>query len=178
MTNTAHNTAAAAEQGFTLIEVAVAVLVLAVGLLGIAGMQSSGMQATLKSHQRAIAMTQAQDIADRIRANVSALRSKDYAAAISSTAPSPDCKTSNNTCTSPELAATDLYNWQTDNAALLPSGQGSITCADIDATTTAVYEAGTNCLITVRWDGERSGVTGTGCTAATDLTCLRLRITP
>jgi hypothetical protein len=40
-------------------------------------------------------------------------------------------------------------------------------------------EAGTDCIITVRWDGERNGATGTGCTgASTDLTCLRMRITP
>lgn len=165
------------EKGFTLIEVAIALLVLAVGLLGIAGMQSSSMQITLKSHQRAIAMTQAQDISDRIRANISGLRSTDYTNTIPTTAPSPDCLTISNTCTSSELAATDLYNWETQNAALLPSGQGSIACTDIDASTAATLEAGSTCLITVRWDGERSGATGTGCTASTDLTCLRMRIT-
>ena len=168
------------EKGFTLIEVAVALLVLAVGLLGIASMQSSGMQATMKSHQRAIAMTQAQDIADRIRANLAGLRSTDYDNAIAVSAPSPNCLTASNACTSPQLAATDLYNWQTENAALLPSGQGSITCTDIDNTTNATYEAGSTCLITVMWDGQRDGANGTGCDPddAGDLTCLRMRITP
>lgn len=179
MTNTAHNTTATAEKGFTLIEVAVALIVLSVGLLGIAGMQASGMKNTLKSHQRAVAMLQAQDIADRIRANLAGMRTKEYTKAIVSPAPSPDCVTSSNTCTAAELAATDLYNWDAANAALLPSGAGSIACTDIDASTTATYEEGTSCTITVRWDGDRTGATGTGCTSAsTDLVCLRMRITP
>ena len=180
MTNTIHNAVTKLERGFTLIEVAVALLVLAVGLLGIAGMQSSGMQATMKSHQRATAMTQAQDIADRIRTNLSALRSMDYVGTIATVAPSPNCQTVSNICTSPQLAATDLFNWQTENAASLPSGQGRITCTDINVATATILEAGTTCLITVMWDGERSGVTGTGCNPAStsDLSCLRMGITP
>lgn len=178
--NAVHHRTADRQGGFTLIEVAVSLIVLSVGLLGIAGMQSSGMQNTLKSHQRAVAMLQAQDISDRIRANLAGMRTKEYTKTISPPpAPSPDCVTSSNTCTAAELAATDLYNWDAANAALLPSGAGSITCTDIDATTTASYEEGTSCTITLRWDGDRTGATGTGCTSAsTDLTCLRMRITP
>jgi type IV pilus assembly protein PilV len=165
--------------GFTLIEVAIAMLVLAVGLLGIAGIQSKGMQSTHLSHQRSVAMTQALDLADRIRANIAGLRAMDYSITIPTSAPSPDCQTSSNSCTAAELAATDLYNWQTDNASLLPSGQGSISCTDIDAGTTATLEAGSSCLITVLWDGNRDGSTGTLCNgAAGQLTCLRMRITP
>ena len=183
MTNTTNKAAlqrtVRSQQGFTLIEVAVALIVLAVGLLGIAGMQSSGMQNTLKSHHRAVAMMQAQDIADRIRANISGMRATAYTNAIPGSAPSPNCMTSGATCTPTQLAATDLFNWQTENAAVLPSGAGSIACTDIDATTVAAFEAGTSCTITIRWDGDRTGATGTGCTtAATDLTCLRMRIMP
>lgn len=184
MTNTVQHTATSlkgrrSEKGFTLIEVAVALLVLAVGMLGIAGMQSSGMKTTFKSHQRAIAMTQAQDMADRIRANISGLRSTEYTNAIPTSAPSPDCQTSGNTCTSVQLAATDLFNWETENASLLPSGQGSIACTDLVAGTAATLEAGSTCLITVMWDGERTGATGALCNGATgQLTCLRMRITP
>lgn len=167
------------ESGFTLIEVAVALLVLAVGLLGVSGLQSSGIQTTLRSHQRAIAMTQAQNISDRIRANLGGLRSTDYTNAISGTAPNPTCMTSSNTCTSSQLAATDLYNWQVATAALLPSGQGNIACTDINAGTPNILEAGSNCLITIRWDGNRNGAVGTGCSGSSaDLTCLRMSITP
>lgn len=183
MTNTTHKAVlqrtARGQQGFTLIEVAVALIVLAVGLLGIAGMQSSGMQNTLKSHHRAVAMMQAQDIADRIRANISGMRATAYTNAIPTTAPSPNCMTSGSSCTSAQLAATDLFNWEAENQASLPSGAGSIACTDIDATTAAAYEAGTSCTITIRWDGDRTGATGTGCSgSSSDLTCLRMRIMP
>jgi type IV pilus assembly protein PilV len=165
--------------GFTLIEVAVALLVLAVGMLGVAGMQSSGMKATHQSHLRAVAMTQAQDLADRIRANLNGLRGTNYTGGIPNTAPSPNCQTSANSCSNAQLALSDLYNWQTENASRLPSGQGAIACNDINPGTANSLEAGTDCIITVRWDGERNGATGTGCTgASTDLTCLRMRITP
>lgn len=166
------------QKGFTLIEVAVSLLVLSVGLLGIAGMQSSGMQNTLKSHQRAAAMIQAQDIADRIRANLAGMRTTQYTNAISATPPSPDCWGSAGICNAAQLAATDLYNWQTANAAILPSGAGSIVCTDVNAATAATFEEGTSCLITIRWDGGRNGATGTSCTGtSTDLTCLRMRVT-
>lgn len=178
MTNDVRYTAKTTEKGFTLIEVAIALLVLAVGLLGIAGLQSTSIQTTLKSHQRAVAMSQAQDIADRIRANVTGLRSLDYINAIPGGAPNPDCQSLGASCTPTQLAATDLYNWDTANAALLPSGQGSITCTDIDAGTAATLEAGSTCLVTVMWDGERSGAAGTGCSSGSDLTCLRMRIMP
>lgn len=169
--------------GFTMIEILVALLVLAVGLLGIAGLQTSGMQATLKAHQRAVALNQSQDLADRIRANINGLRSMAYLQTIPTGAPTPDCMTSANTCTNDQLAATDLYNWETNNAALLPSGQGEISCTDIDATTTTLLESGSSCVITVRWDANRDGATGTGCDptntgASGDLACMRLRVIP
>lgn len=174
----------ASEAGFSMIEVAVALLVLAVGLLGIAGLQTSGMKATLKSQQRTVAMNQVQDLADRIRANLSGLRAKEYIKAIAGAAPSPDCVSSANTCTAAELAASDLYNWQTASSTLLPAGEGGVTCTDIDAVKTpTILDAGSSCMITLRWDSNRDGATGTGCDptntgASGDLACLRMRIIP
>jgi len=165
------------EKGFTMIEITVALLVLMIGLLGIASMQTYGVQATMKSHQQAIAMIQAQDIADRIRTNISGLRSTQYTNAIPVAAPAPTCIALAATCTPAQLAATDLFNWQTENASSLPLGQGSIACTDIDAATVATLEAGSSCVITLRWDGNRNGAVGLGCSgSATDLACLRMRV--
>lgn len=165
------------EKGFTMIEVVIALLVLMVGLLGIASMQTYGVQATMKSHQQAIAMVQAQDIADRIRTNISGLRSTQYTNAIPGAVPDPTCIELADTCTSTQLAATDLFNWQTENAASLPLGQGSIVCTDIDAATAGTLEAGSSCVITLRWDGNRNGAVGLDCSgSALDLTCLRMRV--
>lgn len=58
-------------RGFTLIEVLVALIILSVGLLGLAALQTRANQAEVESYQRAQAMLLANDIADRIRANSS-----------------------------------------------------------------------------------------------------------
>ena len=59
----------AAAAGFTLIESLVALLVLSIGLLGVAAMQLASLQANNGAFQRTQATFLAQDIADRMRAN-------------------------------------------------------------------------------------------------------------
>ena len=55
--------------GFTLIEVLVALLVLAVGLLGVAALQFRGIQYSQGALMRSMASTLASDITEKIRAN-------------------------------------------------------------------------------------------------------------
>ncbi|RBW48199.1 type IV pilus modification protein PilV [Marinobacter sp. F3R11] len=55
--------------GFTMIEVLVAVLVLAIGLLGVAGVQLVSMQQTVNSTLRSEATMYAQTVAERLRSN-------------------------------------------------------------------------------------------------------------
>ena len=57
------------QSGMSLIEVMVAVLVLAVGLLGLASLQARALVWSDSSHYRSIAADLASDLADRIRAN-------------------------------------------------------------------------------------------------------------
>ena len=57
------------QQGFTLIEVMVAVFVLAVGILGMAGMQAVSVRESQNSIFRSQADILAGDMADRLRAN-------------------------------------------------------------------------------------------------------------
>ncbi|WP_372965496.1 type IV pilus modification protein PilV [Marinobacter sp.] len=70
-------------RGISMIEVMVAVLVLAIGLLGVAGMQTLSMQQTHGADQRSVAVLHLQTIADEIRsektmsaADISAWKSK------------------------------------------------------------------------------------------------------
>ena len=60
------------------------------------------------------------------------------------------------------MAQFDLFEWNTQNAALLPQGQGT------------VVANGNQFTLTIRWDNDRSGVNGTNCSGDTsvDLTCL------
>lgn len=56
-------------RGFTLIEVMVTVLVLAVGLLGVAGMHSRMLSGQLEAYQRATAVQLVNDMANRVRSS-------------------------------------------------------------------------------------------------------------
>lgn len=59
------------EQGFTLIEVLVALLVLAIGMLGVAAMQLKAVQGAHMAYQRSIASLAAQDAQERLWASLS-----------------------------------------------------------------------------------------------------------
>jgi type IV pilus assembly protein PilV len=59
----------AAQSGMTLIEILVAIVVLAIGLLGLAGLQLKGIQVNQGSTWRWQAAALAEDLADRIRAD-------------------------------------------------------------------------------------------------------------
>jgi type IV pilus assembly protein PilV len=61
-------------RGFTLIEVLVTVVILAVGLLGLAGLQVTSLNNQMESYQRAQAMLMLEDMANRIRSNAAAAK--------------------------------------------------------------------------------------------------------
>ena len=57
------------QRGVTLLEVLVTILIVAVGLLGLAGLQARIQTAELESYQRVQALVLLQDMVDRLRAN-------------------------------------------------------------------------------------------------------------
>jgi type IV pilus assembly protein PilV len=119
--------------GFTLVEVLVTLVILSVGLLGIAALHTASVRNNLDSALRSQASALAADIADRMRGNRNAAIGGSYDIAIGATrtvvAGSP-------------LADRDLDAWKTQLARSLPNGDGSI------ARTGDVF------TITVQW-GER-----------------------
>lgn len=137
------------QNGFSLIEVLIAVLVLAVGLLGLAGLQMTGLKSNYQAYLRTQAINMASGIADRMRANRSAAISGDYDMALgaSVSAPGTSCSGSGaSTCSPDQVAAEDQYQFN-QAVADLPSGQGSIQ---------RVNTAGRTLVrITVRWDESR-----------------------
>lgn len=66
------------QRGVGLIEVLVAVLVLAIGLLGIAGLQSRALKNGQSAFERSQAVTLTYLMLDAMRANVEAARAGDY----------------------------------------------------------------------------------------------------
>ncbi|MBT8087038.1 MAG: type IV pilus modification protein PilV [Gammaproteobacteria bacterium] len=102
------------QQGFTLIEVLVALLILSFGLLGIANLQLGGVSKSRNSFERSQAILLANEIVERIRANAPGAAGGGYDLASGDTAPTPssNCLGTSADCSPAELAAADLANWQ------------------------------------------------------------------
>jgi type IV pilus assembly protein PilV len=105
-------------RGFTLVEVLVALVVMAVGMLGIAALYVEGLRAGRTSVNRTSAITLAADMADRIQANAAAGAS--YVGA----GPGADnsCVNGNVDCAPPAIAADDWFHWSRDVQRRLPAG--------------------------------------------------------
>lgn len=110
-----------AARGFTMVEVLVALVVLAIGMLGIAGLFVTTLGSGGAAINRMQAVNLATDIADRIRSNRSANAA--YAGAASTSYTCIGAGAVN--CAPAEMAADDLLQWHTAIAATLPSSSGS-----------------------------------------------------
>ncbi|MDH4383537.1 MAG: type IV pilus modification protein PilV [Gammaproteobacteria bacterium] len=127
----------AAARGFTLIEVLVALAIFTIGLLGIAGLQVAGMRFTQGAQLRSVATIQAENMADRMRANrVGVLNGFYNTEGKMPSSITKDCNV--NSCSPAELASFDLFNWNTANGSskpresnpdALPGGSG-VVCLD------------------------------------------------
>lgn len=103
-----------ASRGVGLIEVLIALVVLAVGALAIISMQITGKQANYDAVQRTTAAHLASDLAERVRANPSGsggYLTGQILGAASVGAPDPAC-VEGASCTPTELAQADLYDWE------------------------------------------------------------------
>ena len=122
MTMAARQTRNLARQvrGFTLIEVLIALIIMSVGMLGIAGLYVHSMQAGRTSVLRHNAVTLAGDIADRIRANPRA------GAAYALAGANNNCVDGGVDCTIGEMAANDIWLWDQQAATTLPNGQVNV----------------------------------------------------
>ena len=136
--------------GFTLIEVLVALLVMALGMLGIASLLLVTTRSNTSSIMKQQAVQSANNAIDRLRANRAVALANGYNAndlVVSGTptypaAPGADCSLTS--CTSTQVAAYDIWYWLARDVAQLPLGCGSI----------ATQPSGTNTLVTVtvQWD--------------------------
>jgi len=122
------------QAGFTMVEVLVALVVLAVGLLGVAGMQMTALRGSNSSYQRSQAIFCVYDVMDRLRANRVAALAGNYDIAIGVVP--PDTAT---------VARLDLTQWKR-SLANIPLGDGSVVINGIEAT------------VCVEWDDDRDGI--------------------
>lgn len=113
--------------GFALLEVLVAILIMSVGVLALAGLQTSGVRAVHVSNLRTQVTQLSNDIMDRMRANPAAVTAGTYAMTSSAVPGDPGCIETS--CSTTALAQTDEYEWKKSLADTLPSGAG-IVCVD------------------------------------------------
>lgn len=133
-------------EGFTLIEVLVALVIFSVGLLGMAALHATAIRLNGESFYRTQASVLAHDLVDRMRANrTEALGSNAYLNAFGDVAADfTPCLVCGSAAA---VANNDLNEWKSALSATLPAGTGSV----------SVVAAGANPVyaIRVRWDEDR-----------------------
>lgn len=148
--------------GFTLIEVLVTTLVVGLGLLGLAGLQTASLRNTQVAEQRTEAARLAAEIADRMRVNGQGVAVGNYDNNASTT--TGDCVTK--LCTPAQSADDDMAQWRTALRARLPGGNdvAGIVCIDSDPNNGPATPAAPSCdaggnvyAIKIWWDDQRTG---------------------
>jgi type IV pilus assembly protein PilV len=148
----------ARSSGFSLIEVMVALIVLSVGLLGVARMQSLALSSTSVAMQRSMAAIEAESLASAMHANRGYWTNSDASGAVISIqgstmtvttgapllsgAGSPTCTSTTVFCTPPQLAAFELQQWGVDVNGVLPGNRSTINCGKVTPV---------SCMINITW---------------------------
>ena len=143
------------QNGFTLIEVLVALLIFAFGMLGLAGLQLQAHQSMSYAQSRTAATMAATHLFERMRANINAVNSGDYAFNSTSGLPAAvaACNTAAGCGTAAQMAQNDLREWILTLAQSLPILNGDLTfnsdasiriCLDSSPTTGVPTSVGAN----------------------------------
>ena len=114
------------QSGFSLIEAMVTLVVLSVGMIGIASLYGQGLGAGRTALYRTQAVNLAADMADRIRLN--RLAGAAYGGGANNNACDPPLAAL--PCTPAQMAAHDLFRWQASVVAMLPNGAGTVRFAN------------------------------------------------
>jgi len=147
------------QAGVSLIEVLVSTLILAIGLVGVAGMQALALHNNQEAQMRSHASALAYDLADRMRNNVAAANAGLYDPSTAST--SSTCYTPSG-CAMGDMARDDMQRWLTNVAATLPMGEGFV-CVDstpddgAGAGNPQCDGNGTLFAVKVWWDNDHDG---------------------
>lgn len=154
--------------GFSLIEVMVALVIISIGLLGIAKMQALAYASTSTASLRSLAAIEAASLASSMRSNraywavgaapvpitITGTTISDATLAATATAANFCTPAGSAPCTPAQLAAFDLHRWATALNALLPNPTATISCPTV---VTPI-----NCTIQVNWTEKMVAVNSQG----------------
>ncbi len=159
------NSISSPAKGFTLIEVLISLLVVAVGLLGIAGVQALSLNNTTIALNRSLAALQADGLAAMMHANQHYWQQTGSVPTITINIPTGQLDCRQNACSSSQMANWDLQVWGSGAPAVtgftavtglnttLPAGGGYVNCL----TGPPVV-----CTISVTWNENNLGISGAG----------------
>lgn len=125
------------QSGFTLVEVMIAVLIITVGMLGVAALQIASLKNNQSALERSEAVVLTYSIMDRMRANRDLAAAGDYDIAMPGSVAA---------CAGPaggSLAGNDVSQWIADIQTTFGAG---VACGAIDC------DLNFNCTITIQWD--------------------------
>lgn len=127
------------QRGVSLLEVLIAVLVLSLGLLGVAGLQTANIRNTQSAHQRTMAVLLASSMAERIRANATAAVNGSFVLPLRCSAMSPGAS----------IQSVEQASWLTE--IMTAFGNSGTSCGGV------TYNAATRTyIVTVQWDDSRA----------------------
>lgn len=149
------------QKGFTLLESLLALFVLTIGILGVAGMLLHGMRAGSVAMQRMVAVVKSQEIVERMRANVGygsdayfdtdANTRLNLLAYNNAVGVNNNCNNGTIICTPAQQAAHDIYMWQTELTALLPNSVSSPLNTAIEVAVPVAPSALYTVKVTIGW---------------------------
>lgn len=144
------------EQGFTLIEVLVTLIILATGLLGVVSMQVQAKKSSFDAMQRSIASSLAQNIIERIK-------DTGYATIVNYTSNSPygsgmsaiivSCNTEKSPCNAQQMAKYHTYHWEQALIGANVRNEGVNVGGLINAVG-CIEQHGHNVMVTISWRGK------------------------
>lgn len=152
------------QQGITLLESLIAIVVAALGILGILGVQMRTLTDTQTSMRRAQAIRLIEDLSERMKVNPNALSGiNTYVAGWTATPPTTAATkkcVGSTTCTQAELAEYDLKEWKRLVERSLPLGNAATFLALADGDSSSITNR-RQLGVLIRWrENEREDATG------------------
>lgn len=150
-----------APRGMAIIEVLIAIVVFAFGMLSLAGLQVAALKYQKSAWSRSGAAMLTTDIVERMRANMPAVLAGNYTLsgsyeAVKATPPAASsCDPRADACTAAQMAANDIAAWANLAASEMPAGAATLTGSMADGF-----------LVTVMWNDKNMRLAGGGLEAS------------